>query len=349
MQYDMPTKTRLNKFINDLCSSYVMFDEEDDCDYRIEFKDVYNIWSSTENIHLFLETIVDTYFESRTDYAQEIESLWEDSNEDTETMIQEFVSNLCPLWMMSNSDGQEFLERQEVIEWAQEMMPDMKIKSLKPGILYEACVRSYFGSRMLHDRKSCKRGRRFADGYLDEACGPLRKGLVEIRGSSHLESGTEDEKNLSLIDKFEGNLQNDEWVSVILCGKLTAYSQRLVEKTEIYQDYLDGELETPLTDAQSALYTYWKSLRFNGFFDIDSIFEDDQESGSDSDYVPDDESEEDSEDEIDELVDESIDESENKPDKNDPDYVPSDDEHRTPSPPGQSVARNLEFFFDEED
>lgn len=184
--------------------------------------------------------------------------------------VKSFCSNVKPEWMETKEDITEFLKKDAVKEFVKSA--GFNPKSLKPGPVYEACVRTLLKEKMTTEKKTLKRrkvcgGVGEVDGVLLQDHKDLKKGILEIRGFSHLETGTADEKNPSLVDKY--NLEG-EWLNILLCGKITSLNKYLVENTKEYQKFLKGEgVEEKLLPK----FNYWKSVNFNGFFTFDSQFD----------------------------------------------------------------------------
>lgn len=181
-----------------------------------------------------------------------------------------FCSNEKPVWMESKEDVSDFLKNEEVKGFVKST--GLNVKSLKPGPVYEACVRNILGDKLSVEKPLVKRrkvcgGIGEVDGVLLQDFTQMKKGVLEIRGYSHLETGTADEKNPSLVDKYI--LNDDEWLNILLCGKITHLNKYLVENTKEYQKFLNGE-ET--NERNIPKFNYWKSVRFNGFFTFDSQF-----------------------------------------------------------------------------
>ncbi len=184
--------------------------------------------------------------------------------------VKSFCSNKKPDWMESKEDVSEFLRQDEVKDFVES--EGFNVKSLKPGPVYEACIRNLLGDTLTTQKKSLKRrkvcgGVGEVDGVLLEDYKDLKKGILEIRGFSHLETGTADEKNPSLVDKY---ILEEEWLNILLCGKLTSLNKYLVNNTKEYQKFLKGE---EVEESLLPKFSYWKSVKFNGFFTFDSQFD----------------------------------------------------------------------------
>lgn len=175
------------------------------------------------------------------------------------------------------------------------------IEHLKPGPVYECAVKLLFSSDTYQTADIARRridlsafaesglpesalpesatrgGRIHPDGYLREAIHGVPKGPVEVKGYSHHQTGTADEKNYGIVDKYNHYpFRPDEQLTVVLCGELTKCNKVLLFMTELYHTWLQeprGHSHSSLPACLRAKFDYWKASQFYGFVAFDDLLQ----------------------------------------------------------------------------
>lgn len=198
--------------------------------------------------------------------------------------IIEFAGNTPPKWIITNGKPDKtkvatFLQDPNVLSFVNSTL-GLKIRKLKPGPVYECAVKLITNFN-LDKKKFTKKHKIYAkksiipDAYnsskMELSNYIIPSGPIEIKGFSHGETGTADEKNLGIVCKYlYYPYESDDKLTVILCGHITAVNKLLIDQTLEYQNWLnDDTIEHTLMPI--CLKEFWKQAQFNGFLSFDTL------------------------------------------------------------------------------
>jgi hypothetical protein len=184
----------------------------------------------------------------------------------------------CPTWFADSSKEEKYaFYTSKTSKKIVKKYINRCVKKKIQGELYEASVVILFHrhnkqnywyfpnkEKIENDCMSTKSYSLTPDGGLLKSVGNISKGILEIKGFSHLMTGSADEKNCRVPSKYMYYpLKKGHKVSVILCGKLTTCNQKLINLTNDYHNYLNGKEYSKLHKPE---YDMWIQYNFNGYF-----------------------------------------------------------------------------------